>query len=99
MPVKGWEAYVGGVSRCITSHAAALRAVHLRFEVRTDLQTQQCLRRQTHALMSRTDFNVPMSPALRQSPVPGPACICSAITSLPKCNVLYAATTHAAAAL
>ena len=54
MPFKGWEAYVGNVSRCLASHATALRAVHLRFEVRIGLQAQRCLRCQTHAVVSRT---------------------------------------------
>jgi len=33
VPWNGWERYVGGVERCLAQHAAALRTVHVHFEV------------------------------------------------------------------
>ena len=37
VPLKGWEAYVEGVSRCLASHATALRTVQIRIKVRRSL--------------------------------------------------------------
>ena len=34
MPFEGCEAYFVGIGRCLARPAVALRAVHLRFEVR-----------------------------------------------------------------
>ena len=33
VPWNAWEQYVGGVERCLVQHAAALRTVHVHFEV------------------------------------------------------------------
>ena len=54
--MKDWDAYVDGVSRCGTSHAAALRSVHLRFEVRIGWLALWCLKRQNDALVCHTAF-------------------------------------------
>jgi len=56
VPIKDSEAYVEGISSCLASHAAALRAVHLRFEVRIGLHALWCSRRQNNALVCRTVF-------------------------------------------